>query len=268
MKKTYVANTEDAKSLQKDLDSMTAWSKRWAMEFHPQKCQVLTISRKKNPVKFHYKMGAHTLERVSSAKYLGLTITEDLRWNQHIDNICKKGNGVLAFVKRNLRIPSKSIKTNAYKTLVRPTLEYASSVWDPHTQTNIDKIEAIQRRAARFVMNRFHNTSSPTEMLEELKWPSLASRRETQRLIIIHKMHHNHIVFNLNSYLTPSQRPSRLENSASYNIPRSIKDFHLHSFFPKTTRQWNRLPENAVTTIDPEAFKNIIKRHNKPSSTS
>ena len=69
-----VANTKDTESLQKDPDSMTAWSKRWAMEFHPQKCQVLTISRKKN-----YKMGAHILERVSLTKHLGLTITEDLR---------------------------------------------------------------------------------------------------------------------------------------------------------------------------------------------
>ena len=127
-------------------------------------------------------MGNHILERVPSAKYLGITISEDLRWNTHINNICKKGNSTLAFIRRNLRIPSRQIKTNAYKTLVRPTIEYASSVWDPYTSTNKVKIEAIHRRAARFVTNRHHNTSSPTEMIEELKWPCLKKRREIQRL--------------------------------------------------------------------------------------
>jgi hypothetical protein len=238
---------------------MTEWSNRWAMEFHPKNCQVISITRKKKPFNYNYHMGDHILECVSSAKYLGLTISNDLRWNTHINNICKKANGVLSFIKRNLRIPSRDTKTKAYKSLVRPSLEYSASVWDPHTQQNIKKLEAVQRRSARFVLNRYHNTSSPTEMLEQLQWPSLAQRRRIQRLSIFHKMYHNHVSFNLHNYITPSSRPGRLDNAAAFIIPTSNTDLHLHSFFPRTVRQWNLLPDTSINIIDPTAFKSAIK---------
>ena len=77
----------------------------------------------------------------------------DLRWNEHIENITGKANRTLGFIRRNVKISSPRLKTLAYSSLVRPLLEYASPVWDPHTSENINKIEMVQRRAARYVMN-------------------------------------------------------------------------------------------------------------------
>jgi myo-inositol-hexaphosphate 3-phosphohydrolase len=62
------------------------------MAFHPDKCNVLTISRNKTPVKFNYCLHGHVLESVDKAKYLGVTISEDLKWESHINNICGKAN--------------------------------------------------------------------------------------------------------------------------------------------------------------------------------
>ena len=120
------------------------------MEFHPEKCEVLRVGRKCNLVQNDYVLHGKTLASVNSAKYLGVTITHNLRCNSHIDNITSKANRTLAFLRRNLRISSTSLKTSAYNTLVRPTLEYACVAWDPYTQHNIDKLEMVQRRAARF----------------------------------------------------------------------------------------------------------------------
>ena len=67
-----------------------------------------------------------TLESVTSAKYLGVTFTNKLQWDQHINCITSKANKTLGFLRRNLKIPSISIKEQAYFTLARPLVEYAN----------------------------------------------------------------------------------------------------------------------------------------------
>ena len=96
------------------------------MAFHPEKCNVLTITKKRNPIKFNDTLHGHSLEHVTSAKYLGCTITSDLKWGPHINNICNKANSTIGFLKRNLNtgIAKKSVKERAYQSLVRPSLEY------------------------------------------------------------------------------------------------------------------------------------------------
>ena len=91
-----------------------------------------------------------------------------MSWDDRISNTCSKANRVLVYLRRNLKISASNIKEKTYKVFVRPLLEYAASVWDPYSQKNIAKIEAVQRRAARFVLNRFRNTSSVNNMLEAL----------------------------------------------------------------------------------------------------
>jgi hypothetical protein len=79
------------------------------MAFHPEK-NVLTITKKRNPTKFNSTLHGHSLEDVTSAKYIGCTITSDLKWGTHINNICNKANSTIGFLKRNLNIANKSVK--------------------------------------------------------------------------------------------------------------------------------------------------------------
>ena len=74
---------------------------------------------------------------------------------------------------QNLKISTSNIKEKAYKAFVHPLLEYAASVWDPYSQKNIAKTEAVQRQVARFILSRFRNTSSVNSMLEALGWFTL-----------------------------------------------------------------------------------------------
>ena len=67
-----------------------------------------------------------------------------MQWDQHINNITAKANKTLGFLRRNLKIPSIRIKEQAYQTLVRTLVEYASTVWNPYAKTEINKIEAVQ----------------------------------------------------------------------------------------------------------------------------
>ena len=176
-----IKSDEDRKALQRDLDSLAKWEKQWDMEFHPGKCTVLSVTRSQNPQPAVYKLHGQELQQVQEAKCLGVTIQTDGEWSRHIEDTSKKANRTLGFLRRNLKIGSKKTKERAYKQLVRPTIEYASSVWDPYKQTEIDLLEKTQRRAARFVSNRHRNTSSVSDMLETLEWPTLQERRHRAR---------------------------------------------------------------------------------------
>ena len=111
-----------------------------------------------------------------------MEISDDLRWSYHCTRITNKANSTLGFVRRNLYHCPPLVKKIAYMSLVRPPLEYCSSVWDPHTLTNINILEMVQRRAARFVVNDHNRDSSVSNIISKLEWPSLQIRRMNNRL--------------------------------------------------------------------------------------
>ncbi|XP_076461755.1 uncharacterized protein LOC143294209 [Babylonia areolata] len=178
------------------------------------------------PLHFNYCLHGHILETITSAKYLGITICSDFSWDTHINHLCNEANKTLGFLRRNIKVSSRKIKEMAYKSFVRPILEYASSIWDPHTEQNISKFEAVQCRAARFVMRRYHNTSSPTAMLEELKWSILQDRRRTARLSMLYKIHNNLVsTEGIKASLRPAPPRRRRGHDQQFAIPqcRTVK---------------------------------------------
>lgn len=132
---------EDTQKLQHDLDNAGQWEHDWLMQFHPDKCNVISTTTKRNKIHHNYTLHNHSLEHVKHSKYLGLTLQNNLQWDKHINNITANANRTLGFLKRNLTINSPHIKEHAYKALVRPKLEYCSSIWDPHNTGQIQQIE-------------------------------------------------------------------------------------------------------------------------------
>ena len=250
-----IKNSSDESMLQKDLSNLEKWENTWKMEFHPGKCQVIRITKSLKPKDTAYYLHGHKLEVVSSTKYLGLTIQQDLKWNTHINQVVNKGNRTLGMLKRNLKISSPSIKTMAYRGLVRPQLVYSSTVWDPHHKVHINKVEMVQRRAARWVLNRYHNTSSVSDMLNHLAWPTLDLRRRDTRLCLMYKIVNNLVAVCPAHYLVPVTRPTRHSHPHSFIQLQCKNEAYRSSFFPRTIVQWNLLPTEAVLSPGIEAFK-------------
>ena len=127
------------------------------------------------------------LDNDEKMKYLGVIITNDLKWNTRVSNICTKANRTLGFLRRNLAACPRDVIESAYKVLVRPILEFGSSVWDPHSILLQDELEKVQKKAVRFVTGDYvYETGHMTGILKQLKRESLKKRREDSRLIMLY----------------------------------------------------------------------------------
>ena len=111
------------------------------MKFNSKKCVVIRCSKSPSPIYYSYTLENNILESKTEHKYLGLIIHQSLSWSSHITSIANRANTMLNFLRRNLSKCSTSVKASAYLSLVRPVMEYASSVWDPYQQNLIQILE-------------------------------------------------------------------------------------------------------------------------------
>ncbi|KAL8591597.1 hypothetical protein ACOMHN_030483 [Nucella lapillus] len=104
--------------------------------------------------------------------------------------VAAKGNRTVGFLRRNLKDCTTEVRKATYTTMVRPTLEYASTVWDPHTRQDIDLLEKVKKRAARFACNCYFERApgTVTDLLRKLQWDSLETRRHHNRLGMLYRI--------------------------------------------------------------------------------
>ena len=159
-------------------NQLQEWKRTGRCCFNPDKSEHIQITSKRNIIQTSYNIHGQTLKETSQAKYLGVTIDNKMSWNSHVDQVTKRANQTTAFLRRNLPSCSKDVKAKCYKYLVRPQLEYAATCWDRYTKTNSAKVEAVQRRAARFCFKGYRRTSSVSSMIQDLGWEQLQTRRQ------------------------------------------------------------------------------------------
>ena len=176
-------------------------------KFNVAKCHSMRVTRHfpDKHILFDYTLHQQKLEQVQYTKYLGLTITDNLNWGQHVsENSCKETK-TMGFLRHNLALAPRDTKEVSYKTLVRPQIEYAALIWIPYHKLQIQEVEKVQRRAARWTYRRWRNTSSVGDMLDELKWLSLEARKEQSSLTFFYKIHSGTVSLDKDKYLTRHQ---------------------------------------------------------------
>ena len=251
----------------------------WGMTFSANKCFLLSTKEKSS---HFYTIDDHILKQVQDKPYLGITFSEDLKWNTHINNISKKANSTLGFLRRNLRHCPLPCRKNAYLALVRSKLEYGSVVWDPYLKNDIDRLERVQRSVARYITGDYKSLQDRcvTNMLSDLNLPSLEERRRQQRLTFVCKAVKGHMpAINIEHFLR-AQRPKRtirakqfedfvkkniVEKSVCNNTqcfkPITAKsDQFRSSFFVRTVYDWNILSESTVNCNSVETFRILISK--------
>ncbi|KAJ4452158.1 hypothetical protein ANN_03676 [Periplaneta americana] len=205
-------------------------------------------------------MRVTSVPQVNTCKYLGIYLSNKLGWEEQIINSTKKASKALHFSMRILKKSNRRSNELAYKTLVRPIMEYGAVGWDPYRRNQIDSIEKVQRRAAKYVkVGKRHGE----EIVKDLGWEFLESRRRKTRLTALFKAQTGHKAWtDINARLvTPSylgreeQRLRVFENKVLRKILGAKRD--------EVTGEWRKLHNAELHALfsSPDIIRNIKSRH-------
>ena len=159
-----------------------------------------------------YSLAETHLDWVDSYQYLGVIINSKLKWGEHCHSVAVKATRVLNLLCRTIYGCRKKAKERVYKALVRLHLKYCCPVWTPHTQTNRDTIEKVQKRAARWTNARWDGSTkkwsrSYDESLAELHWSTIEQRHSYLSLCQVYKIVNRLDCINFTDYFSPSKAP-------------------------------------------------------------
>lgn len=255
-----------AAQLNTDLQRIYEWSKIWLVTFNPSKTEAMIFSRKRHkPIHPPLFFNSEPISQVTKHTHLGLTLSDDAKWETHISIIIQKAWKRIGIMRNLKYLLNRSCLEKMYTTFVRPIVEYADIVWDNCSNMLKNEIESIQNEAARIVTGAT-KLCNIHKILTDLKWETLATRRKHHRLIQFYKMQNNLTPPYL-SNLIPSNAATNTYNLR--NVTRTISsrtEAHRLSFLPSTVRDWNCLPLQTREAPSLASFKRrLVGQRCKPS---
>jgi hypothetical protein len=249
-----VQSTERAYTLQEDITKLYCWSNDWQMLFHPDKCKCMHIGY--NNLAYDYYLGDTLIKSVADEKDLGVVIQNNLSPSKHISEIVKKANRKLGTIRRTYTFKSKKNIMSLYKTLVRPTLDFASSAWSPHQLKDINKLEKVQKRATRMIGNL--RKKPYQQRLRECHLMTLENRRRRYDLLETFKIMKRISDVDYKKLFVLRNGPSIRGHSMKLQKQYNRLDVRKHFFSQRVIDDWNKLPQAAVDAITVDQFKKIV----------
>ena len=188
-----------------------------------------------------------------------------LNWNEHCRYVSAKATRSLNFLRHCLYNASSLIKSSVYKCVVRPTLEYACPVWHPYTTKNINTLESVLRRAARWASNSKWDaishcwSKSSDDCIQELHWPTIQQRHNYYSICLVHdSLHHrNSLSFHEHYHLSGTSTKS---HPLSIRPVTSTINSYRFSFFVNSPFLWNSIPYAILQLKKSTMFRSALRR--------
>ena len=248
-----LATSNDNAQLQLDVNKIEAWISSSGLAINPSKSTLLIISRQRIKPAVSIWINSTLVPCSNNVTYLGVTISSDLRWNEHVLNTCKSAKQKLGLLYRNFHQADRHTLCHLYKTLVLPKLDYCSSIWDPHTVTSINNLESVQAFAAKLCTKSWSARSS--NLISSLHWPSLRSRRSRFKVLLSRRIIQNESLIPSSFYHPAHHHNPRTDNSMPVAVPFARTSCFKHSFTVSSCRLWNSLPDTVITLPSRLSFR-------------
>lgn len=240
-------------SLQGDIDAIKQWTTTWQMPLNDSKCSILHLG--KNNPRIQYFIGSAQVTCVAEQNDLGIVVTEDMKWENHINGIIKKANSIMYLISKAFKDPTPQMFVKLYKAYIRPRLEYAQSIWSPYYVRDIEALERVQRRATKIPPAL---RDLPYEQrLQRLNLPTLYERRTRGDLVETFKIISGHYKCQLNVFEFSDSRHLRGHNKKLCK-ERCARLLRRNFLSNRVVYNWNRLSWDTVNASSVNLFKNRL----------
>ena len=267
----HIQSSADVLILQSDIQKLSAWSKKWLLRFHPDKCVAMNLGNREHIIsgyaytldgrkieKSIYSMEGQALDITDCEKDLGVHIDKELNFEKHIALTTAKANRIMAIIFKTFDYMDETMFKQLYKSLVRPHLEYGAPVWSPYEGEMKKQLENVQKRATKRVPG-LSGFEYP-DRLKKLNIPTLAYRRVRGDMIQMYKLHYGFHDKSLPDMFTQNTRASQGHNK-KYKVKGSTKNIRKYNFAVKSIPLWNSLPQHVVDSEDIKAFEIALDYH-------
>ena len=271
----------DNEILQKDIEYLNNWALSNKMNFHPQKCKVVSVAHSPPPllgilpnIQYFYSLGDCPLDYVDSEKDLGVHINTTLNFNDQCEKLLSKANQRFGLTKRTCHfVNDVKRKRTLYLALIRSQFEHCSPIWRPSGTTLLNKLENFQKKCIKWVLSEdYISYSSHSVYLKKCRQVNLlplTERLKLNDLILLHKVIYKHLPLKLPDYLSFFNGISRLRSCHldSLSLVCHIQSQKLNcsalnkSFFFRTHTIWNSIPFEIRQINDPSVFQNKVIKY-------
>ena len=238
-----ILSYQDAAKLQQALTNLDSWSLHNNINFNASKCKVLSVMRKKNPVRYDYHLGQVDLQRVNEETDLGVMITSKLTWKTQVLMVSARANKLLGLLRRTCpMLIDVKVRRSLYLALVKSQISYATEVWSPSHSTLKQKAEKVQRRATHWILPSKQGELSYKERLIHLDLLPLTYDRKVKDLEFLFKALYGYIDIDVSFIKSVSHGHSQrsLSGDIKYlEMPFCKTATRQSFFFNRSIKLWN-----------------------------
>ena len=236
-----ICSPADIVDLQSDLDGVSSWSLKWKLFFNENKFVHIRFNSTNSVSTASYRIGGREIERKTHHKDLGVIYNNNLIWTEHYDYIIVKAYNTLGLLRRTFKNNNIQAKKQLYISLVRSQLLYCSQIWRPQLIKDIIKLERIQRRATKYILNNYD--LSYKQRLQQLHMLPLMYTYELNDLMLLIKtLKFPSTHFDIGKYIQFSNHSTRAASTHKLSHRRAISSCYHNSYFNRIIRLWNCLP--------------------------
>ena len=249
----------------RDLKKLSEWANTWRVSFNALKTHfiIFSLKRNRNPINTPITFNDVQINEVNKLVSLGVTLTNNLSWYDHILSLINKSTKRMFILKSYRNILPRRALIQLYKTMILPILEYGDILYNNTTHQTSQILENIQRQAAILCTGAYRHTSY-NSLLNDLSWESLTNRRRFHQLILFYKIYYRIYPKYLYDHLNfTNENDYNLRNPTVIQPRRTRTQVSSNSFFPLITREWNRLPTQTQNALSVSSFKALLIGNNK-----